>query len=181
MERAQTSREIINSIIKFFIRRFFRIYLTTLAFIIIYTIILLIELKSFELFGLLKYLTHFKGQGAQFLWSVSIELQFYAFVPLICFTLLKFNKKNDVTLFLIIPATFLVHAAYYYKVKVKHDEYYDLSEWMLQFLMGSLIAVVYKKSLEHNLSKFVQENKSAKFTICFLCYAMFINGVRFQV
>ena len=157
VNKTENYRQVGLTIIKYLVRRLFRIYLPfviTVAFI-----------KYDKLFGgYLKYPTSFydiislKDPAGNHLWTIAPEIKYYAIIPVFCVAFSNADKtKNNLFKLLYICSFFLFFYLCIDNYFV-HDKY--LHKLYGVFLNGSLLAVVYFK-----IQKF----------LCFLKSEYFLN------
>jgi hypothetical protein len=96
-------------------------------------------------------------------------------LPAICFIFHKLNK-----LYQLIPVVggsfWLLYI--YISAHGKQLDYYDFTEWILYFMLGSTVAIFYKKFEEHGLKKYISSYRLIEYSFCLINYAMLINGIR---
>jgi peptidoglycan/LPS O-acetylase OafA/YrhL len=130
----------------------------------------------------MEFFTHFRQyQGkhdpfANIFWTIPIEIQFYFILPFLVFIFWNFNRLWQSIL--IIISTFYLFNYYYYNIKTSYS-YYDFGQWLVFFLYGYAIAILYIKLEQYKILEFLNSYRIFNYTICFLTYVMFIDGHRF--
>jgi peptidoglycan/LPS O-acetylase OafA/YrhL len=150
-EKSQNVADIVNSTLKYLIRRFFRIYATVFVFIAFVQepLYRLVSLRRSTFIDSLPYISLFGGYDSQTspeirnfigqLWTIQVEIKFYFILPFFCLLICKMRKMWQH----ILIVSILFYANYRYTTHREMD-FFELGNWSFHFLLGFTIAVLYK-------------------------------------
>lgn len=146
LEASSNYKEIIKVILKYAIRRFFRIYVPFVLFCLL--------LKSNQnIFG--GYFTNYspfltlislKTVGFNHLWTVGVEIKYYFFIPFICLMYTKFNNYRIYYTILLIFIVFIVEVFNLFLLEEKDfttQNRHLLLPRLNIFLSGSILGFIY--------------------------------------
>ena len=168
----QTYKKILLTMLKYTIRRFFRIYV---PFVITISLIKY-DQKFFG--GCFSYssswydLITLKYPHGNHLWTIGPEIKYYALIPLIC--LFFYNIEND-KLYLKIIKLIIASLSVYFFIKFYFKK--DLfSKLYCVFLNGSILAILYHKLKNFQVFKYLQTN-SLLTILGFVTMCLYAKGV----
>ena len=171
--------EIKRIIVKYMIRRFFRIYIPFL---------LLCTLKSFRLVFTKTYgysyaswynLVTLKQTGANHLWTVPPEVKYYLFIPIFTFITYKIQRYFFIWISTIIIIIFSIEAFNIFGLKcwvIPWPRGQNLQYVFPLFFNGSLLGLIYYK-LQNTSYEFMRL-KRLKFLLSFISPIIFLYGLK---
>ena len=147
---------IILIIVKYFIRRFFRIYLVYFIFIIVIKCSprFIIELSQFEYTSSFLQMVLLGNTGLNHLWTIPAEIRYYFFIPAFCLTVYYLGQIFR-WIFLILCLIWTIYDQMFNffgltieQIQIQYKESHFLYVHFAVFFMGSQVALAY-----HLLSK----------------------------
>jgi len=177
-----TFRSVQLIILKYFIRRFFRIYL---PFFFVCTLIKGVSLRFIGMYAsnTKSWLSMISLQSTGFthLWTIAPEIKYYFFIPLFVFVTVKvFNKYRLAWLIITILSCFCIEYFNLFMQTTKDFELpegHDFTTRFTVFFLGSILALIYddiykKEKLILFLNRF-------KFIIGILSSSMYIKFLKY--
>ena len=170
-------------ILKYFIRRLFRIYFPfIIACSIFYSVpsnynwnIITFRYSSTSWSGLIKL----QSAGLTHFWTIAPECKYYIFIPLFCLIAVYINFKAS-----IFANSVLIGFIYHYQVNQNNLDFilekaYLFSVRFSTFYLGSLIAVFYR-CIQRNraINDYIIQNKYFQYIVCVLSFVLYLFGAR---
>lgn len=172
LKKSENYRQTALILLKYIIRRIFRIYLP-----FVFTVTLI---KCFpKIFGgIFSYpsswfeLVFLKYPKSNHLWTISTEIKYYAIIPIFCLALFNAEKsKNFLTK--LANLSFLLIILYFMIENLNWLSKYYLGV----FLNGSLLAVVFRKTRNFSFIKNISEKEHFCLITGFISMVMYMYGV----
>jgi peptidoglycan/LPS O-acetylase OafA/YrhL len=174
VNKSNNYRDSILIIIKYFLRRLFRIYL---PFVITVTLIK----SNTELFGgSFDYpsswydLVTLKYPTGNHLWTIGPEIKYYAIIPLFCLFFSNAEKTNNYLIKILNVGLFFFSFFFITINYLKHDIF---SKYCYVFLNGSLLAVTFYKFQRISFVVNVFKNHFILLIAGFVSMFMYMHGV----
>ena len=168
-----SNREILIIVIKYLIRRFFRIYIPFFIFAIYFKLysdwsknVLFFELITIQ------------RAGYNVLWTIIVEVKYYFIIPIFTFIAYK-AQKYLITWIVFLSALFCLQLFNLFGKKCiffNDPERENLLNLYPVFLNGSLLGIIYYKIQNYSFNKLLK----LRFLIGYISFFMFLYGIKWS-
>ena len=175
-------REMILIVIKYFIRRFFRIYIPYVAFCIYAKLNLTYSTRFGLWYESMFNLLTLKSVGANHLGTIPPEVKYYFFIPVFSFVTFKLKRFIFIWIAIIILVIYLIDQynlfdlnSYFFRFLVGKE--YSMPFIFFIFLFGSLLGILFHKLQKINSSEF-RILDFLHYFVSFILFGMVLYGAK---
>ena len=174
------NKEILLSICKYFIRRFFRIYI---PFVIVCSLIKFISLRFIGMYAnsTKSWFSMISLQSTGFtpLWTIAPEIKYYFFIPIFTLLTYKMRKIKYIWIVSIILSCFLIQKYNLFNLNPKDFHLplgYHFTTRFSVFYLGSVLAIIYHEAKDKTIFQF---NIYVKFILGIINLMVFIKALKY--
>jgi peptidoglycan/LPS O-acetylase OafA/YrhL len=174
-----TAREILSIIIKYLIRRFFRIYIPFFVYVTFVKMNLSYATRFGNKFQPWYDLVTLKSAGWNHLWTVIPEIRYYGFIPIFTFITYKFQRFFIIWISIIVLLMLATQKFNLFGLKcayLDHVNRESLFNSFQIFLTGSLLGVIFYKLQNSNYN--ASFLTIFRFLLGYISLIMFIYGLK---
>ena len=179
INKSTKDNEINEIIVKYLIRRFFRIYIPYVIYCTFVSMNLTISTKYGYKYESWYNLVKLNKIGSNHLWTILPECKYYLFIPIFTIITFKLKKFNFIWILLVLIMMFLVEIFNILGLKcidIPFPKGQNLFYVFQIFLNGSLLSLIYYK-LQNNSSEF-SFVKKVNHLLSYFTFIIFLYGLK---
>ena len=179
IDKSNKDNETKEIIVKYLIRRFFRIYVPYLVYCTFVSMSLTISVKYGYKYESWYNLVTLKKIGSNHLWTILPEIKYYLFIPIFTMIASKLQKFNLILILFIITIMLIVEIFNLFGLKcidIPFPKGQNLFYVFQIFLNGSLLSLVYNEL--HNNSREFSFVKKFNHLSNYFTFAIFFYGLK---